>query len=303
MKNLVHFLSLIAVLLGTAGLGAAEVINPPEYGRVTYMSGDRMFYGYIFRPEGKGPYPTVLWNHGHRGKVDMVGIKEYAGIAKAFTSGGYAVFLPDRHTIDIRENEYSTEMQNLLINSSDDAEIKQKQYVELVRINEQDILAALRWLQGQAWVDTNRVVMAGWSSGAHQSLLVCNQNLGVRAYLAFSPAAMTWSSTPWIQGALQSSVRDTQAPIFIIQTTNDKSLQPVKVLGEILSRKSPVHRTKIYPAIGSNDSQQNSFCILGWESWGYDVISWLDDTMPTEASLPATAGSPPNTNTGGIFSN
>ena len=32
---------------------------------VMFRSGHWTFNGYIYKPEGNGPFPAVIWNHGH----------------------------------------------------------------------------------------------------------------------------------------------------------------------------------------------------------------------------------------------
>jgi hypothetical protein len=50
---------LLASLLQSAA--SHSQTNPVE---VTFPSGNLVLHGFIYKPEGKGPFPAVLWNHG-----------------------------------------------------------------------------------------------------------------------------------------------------------------------------------------------------------------------------------------------
>jgi len=58
---------------------------------VTFPSGDLVLHGFIYRPQGNGPHPAILYNHGSEEKP---GTKPTLG--QFFSSNGYVFFLPHR---------------------------------------------------------------------------------------------------------------------------------------------------------------------------------------------------------------
>src|SRR5215471_10913081 len=58
---------------------------------VTFMSGDLRLKGFLWKPDGPGPFPAILWNHGSErmpGAADTV--------APFFVNRGYVFFVPHR---------------------------------------------------------------------------------------------------------------------------------------------------------------------------------------------------------------
>src|SRR5262245_53633067 len=61
------------IIFGLALIGAATLARgqapatptaPIIKQQVTFRSNDLALIGYLFKPEGAGPFPAVLWNHG-----------------------------------------------------------------------------------------------------------------------------------------------------------------------------------------------------------------------------------------------
>src|SRR5436305_14039306 len=69
---------LMLVISSTASANSVpahtESINAPQTAptlppgvtksRVTFKSGDLTLVGYLYKPDGNGPFPGVIWNHG-----------------------------------------------------------------------------------------------------------------------------------------------------------------------------------------------------------------------------------------------
>src|SRR5262249_28326189 len=77
---------LTAVL--TAFAGTACALEPVE---VWFTSGNQHLRGFLFKPEGAGPFPAVLYNHGSE---KLPGSKP--GIGNFFAANGYVMFVPHR---------------------------------------------------------------------------------------------------------------------------------------------------------------------------------------------------------------
>jgi len=59
---------------------------------VTFASGGLTLHGIVFRPEGKGPFPAVLYNHGsYKDPTEAIEI-----LGPVFASRGWVLFAPYR---------------------------------------------------------------------------------------------------------------------------------------------------------------------------------------------------------------
>lgn len=138
-----RFPCFVALLLWIAtGLSSSALAGLiPE--TVSYISGKHSFAGYLYTPKGKGPFPAVIWNHGHSGHLLRAGASsEYEDIARLYVNDGYIVFIPDRHMHDV-STDYSKELQALLKKKKENSDIKEQKYREYLEINALDVAAAV----------------------------------------------------------------------------------------------------------------------------------------------------------------
>lgn len=73
---------------------AAQDSPPLVKQRVTYPNGDVTLVGFVFKPAGKGPFPTIIWNHGSEPNPGAG--TQFDSVAAVFVPHGYVVFAPTR---------------------------------------------------------------------------------------------------------------------------------------------------------------------------------------------------------------
>jgi len=81
-------LTIALVIVAPIGHGRAQGAKPEL---ITFTSGDLALKGFIWKPEGPGPFPAIVWNHGSEklpGTVDSV--------APYFVGRGYIFLVPHR---------------------------------------------------------------------------------------------------------------------------------------------------------------------------------------------------------------
>ena len=270
--NRVNACALLALILlagGTnSGIGEDSVAGPkPE--TVTYGQGDSgTLNGFIYRPAGKGPFPAVLWNHGSE---KMPGWQPDLG--HFYTRQGYVFFIPHRHGHGRSPGEYIVDLQ------------KGRSEEERVRLHEiynQDVALAAAWLARQPYVDAQKMAMSGLSYGGIQTLLAAEKGMGMRAFVAFAPGAMSWAANPRLGTRLVTAVRAAQSPVFLLQAQNDYSLSPYEILGAELRKKGGANQARLYPAYGvSHEEGHAGFATKpeGIGRWGGDVTRFLDPLL------------------------
>lgn len=269
----------IALLLGL--ISDHRLLATPLSEIVSFTSGKHSFSGYIFKPKGDGPFPALVWNHGHRNHLLPAGpVSEYDALARLYTDAGYVLFLPDRHLSDIAHEEYSLELQALLKKGKPSNSVRQRQYIEYMEINADDIMAALAWLKKQSYVDARRIAMSGWNTGATASLLTAKRAAGIRAYVPFSIGVTRWQENEPMQLRLQQAIQTSSAPIFLIHASNDPTLVPSEILGSELAKKGEANQMQVYSFSGTSDTQITSLAIVSTGIWGRDVLKFLNTAMP-----------------------
>src|SRR5262249_48357352 len=99
--------SVLIVAVFTIALHPASGLSqnsPFNKQRVSFKSGDLTLVGYLFRPDGSGPFPTVVWNHGS--ERDAGEGPQFNAVASIFAPAGYAVCAPMRRGHSDSEGEY-----------------------------------------------------------------------------------------------------------------------------------------------------------------------------------------------------
>lgn len=92
---------LACLVLSPAPLWAQEP-QPPEGEVVAYSSGSPILKGLLYKPEGEGPFPVMIFNHGSA--PGMWNNKAFEQIAPRFTSRGWVFFAPYRRGQGLSES-------------------------------------------------------------------------------------------------------------------------------------------------------------------------------------------------------
>jgi dienelactone hydrolase len=239
---------------------------------VTFPSGDLELRGWLYRPEGPGPFPAVIWNHGSEKKPTA-----HPELGRFYTSHGFVVFLPIRRGHEPSPGKYIQDVLDEFAAGGADPEHVREKAVDLHDFYNQDVMAALAWLREQPYVDRDRLVVTGCSYGGIQTLITAEKGLGVRAFVPFAPGAMSWAN-PALRRREIEAVRNAKAPLFLLQARNDYGLGPCEVLGPILEGKGGLNRSRIYPPYGTTPMEGHAGFAC-WEGgiavWGRDVLDFL----------------------------
>ena len=223
---------------------------------------------YVWRPEGKGPFPALVYNHGSE-RDPIVGTDGV--IARFFTHNGFVVLFPYRRGAGKSEGVHWEARVHKLPKSAQD----QGTIDALVAEND-DVVSAVDWLRAQPFVDRAAISVAGCSFGGIETLLTAERSLGLRAAVDFAGASMAWDDSPLLRERLLAAVEHARIPIFFLQAENDFNTAPSLVLGEAMQQKKLPHRVHIYPHYGRSQMGGHAgFCLNGWDVWGADVLDFL----------------------------
>jgi dienelactone hydrolase len=208
-------------------------------------------------------------------------------LVKAYVGHGYLVFAFQRHGHGQSTGDYIGDLEKQ-IKASDFTE-RARQMVSLQDMYNQDVVDAVGWLSRRPEIDRDRIAMTGISYGGIQTLLTAEKGLGIRAFIAFAPAAMSWNNDA-LRQRLMTAARNAKAPIYLAQAQNDYSLGPSEVLGPVIRAKGGLNDAKVYPAFGDTPQQgHGGFAVRGGVPiWSPDVLAFLDRVLsaPEEVEIP-----------------
>ena len=127
----------------------------------------------VFRPNGPGPFPLIVINHGKDpGRPSLQPRDRFYHMASAFVKRGYAVMVPMRQGFANSTGRYAEHGCDMTANGYSQAA---------------DIRDTLEFARRQAWVDKDRIVVAGQSYGGLATIALGTQKLpGVRGLINFA---------------------------------------------------------------------------------------------------------------------
>ncbi|WP_061026690.1 dienelactone hydrolase family protein [Bradyrhizobium sp. CCH5-F6] len=220
----------LTALFLTLLLSAARAAPVPQQVDIPLASG--VLHAQLYKPEGAGPFPTVIALHGCDGlggHTDPVQ-PHYRDWAERLLRAGNAVLLPDSYgSRDLGPQCRVREM-----------------HVKARRERVADIAASRAWLMKQAWVAHDRVSLIGWSNGASALLWAVRpqsaaRDLGpdFRAAIAFYPDCRVSAGLGW----------STRVPTLVLIGVDDDVSSPpaCRQMVDGARGRSALARIVVYP--------------------------------------------------------
>jgi dipeptidyl aminopeptidase/acylaminoacyl peptidase len=242
---------------------------------VSFPSGQLTLHGVLYKPEGAGPFPAVVYNHGSA--AGMLSSQAFEALGPVFTSRGWVFFAPYRRGQGASSSagpyigdEIAAAEKNGGIRAGVATMVR---LLETDHLNDQ--LAALAWLRKQSFVQPERIAVAGNSFGGIETVLGAERGDYCAAVDA-SGGAESWAQAPELQTLMTRSVRNARAPIFFFQPENDCNLAPSRTLSAAMKDAGKVFEIKIYPPFGKSAQEGHGFAYLGSSVWADDVFRFLE---------------------------
>src|SRR5256886_4500978 len=154
-----YFSALFALLLLPSVLAVAET--------VTFPSGEITLHGVLYKPEGTGPFPAVIFIYNHGSAPGMMSKEAFAALGPVFAAHGWVFFGPYRRGqgLSASAGKYigdqisaATKTGGLTAGAATMVRLLETDHLD-------DQLAALAWLKQQKFIRANRIAVAGNSFG------------------------------------------------------------------------------------------------------------------------------------------
>src|SRR6266702_8749466 len=177
----------LMMLAATCAAGAASLPAPHQ---VDIPATGLTLHAQLYKPDGDGPFPTVIALHGCGGLGGQSEAVQprYRDWAEQLLKTGHAVLLPDSYG--------SREL-------GPQCRVKER-HVLARRERVADISASRQWLAQQSWVARDRISLVGWANGASALLWAVRPQLSsksgeadFRSAVAFYPDCRLSSGTGW----------------------------------------------------------------------------------------------------------
>lgn len=220
------FIALFLTLL----MPAAYAAPAPQQVEIPLSSG--ILHAQLYKPEGEGPFPTVIALHGCGGlggRSDSV-LPRYRDWAERLLRSGNAVLLPDSYG--------SREL-------GPQCRVKEM-HVKARRERVADVAASRAWLMKQSWVARDRVSLIGWANGASTLLWAVRPQSAARdagpdfrAAIAFYPDCRISAGLGW----------STRVPTLVLIGANDDVSSPpaCRQMVDGARGRSALTRIVVYP--------------------------------------------------------
>ena len=272
---------LFAPLSVALAIGQPASIVPET---VVVPRGKLQLKGFLWKPNGPGPFPVVLFNHGSGGAdadhTASFPITEAAEkLAPLFLKHGYAFLYLFRRGQGLSADQ-GPFMQDILRQeeAAKGKEARQHlQFMLAITDHLDDVMAALSFLKTAPAIDAKRIAIVGHSFGGQLTLLAAERDNIVRAAVTFAAAAGSWERSPELRERLRAAAEKITVPTMLIQAANDYSTAPSQELAGELRRLHKSYVLKIYPPVGRTADDGHNLLYLAIPQWERDVFGFLDE--------------------------
>ena len=253
-RRWVLILTLFALTAAAAVTADAQSIGNAKV--VVVRNGSATLHALLWRPQGRGPFPAVLFNHGSgRTPEDLARLGPYEPQAEilgpVFARHGYEFMYLFRRGVGLSADQGVSAIDLMTGERAvHGQEARNKLQLQLMENREMsDALSGLAYLRALPEVDGRKMAVTGHSFGGSMTVLLAAREPDLRAVVVFSGAGLSWDRSPELRARLLAAARHIEAPVLLVYAANDYSLAAAKALDARLTELRKPHLSKIYPRL------------------------------------------------------
>jgi carboxymethylenebutenolidase len=275
--------AVIPFVLAALSLAALPVQAQPAAATLPY---ETLFYAhdglrleaYLYRPEGPGPFPLVVYNHGSAPPGEERNEWPAGYVARLFVPKGYALLVPERRGYGKSEGAPFSEA----IGRDRGPKFVSRQVDEAGDVN-----AAVEYVLKlpNASIDAARVVIMGWSFGGIVTTLAAGQSARYAAAIIQAPGALNWTRSEELRKALTASAAKFHFPVQCAVAENDATTESARAICAAAQSAGAKTDLKIYPPFDRGRQRPGSppghaiFGPSGVDVWQQDVLTFLAEVL------------------------
>lgn len=263
-----------AVASGARAQSPSPLPSAPPHETFFYSHDGLRLEAYFYRPDGDGPFPLVVYNHGSA-PAGRERVEWPAGfVGRLLPPAGYAVLVPERRGYGKSEGAtFSEEI------GGD----RGPRYIARMRAEAGDLLAAAEHVTSDPAfrVDRPRRALMGYSFGGIVTTLAVSAREDFAGAVIQAPGALNWKRSPELRAALTAAAKEIAIPIQCLVAENDATTESARVICGV-ARKAPAE-LKVYPPFTPTGPVREGvapghalFSPQGVAVWKGDVLAFLD---------------------------
>ena len=269
-----HITGIVAILLWAVNAAAQPPSATPPFETIFYTHDGLKLEAYLYTPEGNGPFPLVVYNHGSA--VPGQERTEWAApyIARLLVPAGYALLVPERRGYGKSDGRpFSEEI----------GQDRGDKFVARQRAEAGDINAAAEFVLARpgSKIDPRRVVIMGWSFGGIVTTLAAGASPRYAGVIVQAPGALNWTRSAEMRAALTDAASKIRVPLLCAVAENDLTTESARAICAAANAAGASTALKVYPPFtGGNERPGNPpghalFGPRGVGVWQKDALDFL----------------------------
>ncbi len=251
------------------------------HAEIFYKSGNLNIQAYLYKPDGDGPFPIVIYNHGSRfGRERQSFPFEWVG--QMLTAAGFAVLIPERRGYGRSDGPIFT---------SDVGTDREARFVDRLKSEADDAVAAIAYLRSVPFADNNRIGIMGWSFGGIVTMLSISRSPEFKVAVNQAGGAQTWTHSRSLRQELTGAAQKTNTPVLLLVAISDSTTDSVATLAPYLKARNVPHKLIVYDSKNlaadgrsASDLGHRTFSRDGAAIWRNDVIEFLNLYLKADAT-------------------